>query len=87
MSKILNLPFIILIRCYQLMISPLLGPRCRFYPSCSQYAEESIRQHGVIIGCYFSFRRLLRCHPWCEGGCDPVPQLFTNKLSSKMREK
>ena len=62
------------IRLYQLLVSPLLGPRCRFYPSCSAYAVEAITAHGVLRGLYLAVRRLLRCHPWNPGGIDPVPQ-------------
>jgi len=64
-----------LIRAYQLFISPLFGPSCRFYPSCSQYAVEAVQLHGVFKGSYFAVRRVLRCHPGCEGGLDPVPEL------------
>ena len=60
------------IRVYQYLISPLLGPRCRFYPSCSDYAISAIKQHG-IKGFWYGFLRLLRCHPWSKGGHDPVP--------------
>jgi hypothetical protein len=63
-----------LIRAYQLTLSPLLGPRCRFYPSCSQYALEAVRAHGSLRGCTLALRRLLRCHPWHAGGYDPVPE-------------
>ncbi len=62
-----------LIRAYQLVVSPLLGPRCRFYPSCSAYAVEAIRVHGVLRGTWLAVRRLLRCHPWNPGGLDFVP--------------
>ena len=62
-----------LIRVYQLGISPLLGPRCRFYPSCSRYAVEAIETHGPFKGVWLGVRRLLRCHPWNPGGLDPVP--------------
>ncbi|HET8700364.1 MAG TPA: membrane protein insertion efficiency factor YidD [Nitrococcus sp.] len=64
---------ITLIRGYQLLISPLLGARCRYYPSCSQYAIEALRVHGVVRGSYLAGRRLLCCHPWHAGGLDPVP--------------
>jgi len=63
----------ILIRCYQYLISPLLGPRCRFTPSCSEYALEAIGRHGSVQGVLLSIRRLSRCHPWNRGGHDPVP--------------
>jgi len=61
------------IRAYRYLISPMLGPTCRFYPSCSCYAEEALQQHGALHGSYLTVRRLLRCHPWHEGGYDPVP--------------
>jgi len=63
-----------LIRGYQLCVSPWLGPRCRFYPSCSHYALEAVRTHGSLQGSYLALRRLLRCHPWHPGGYDPVPE-------------
>ncbi|MEQ1439212.1 membrane protein insertion efficiency factor YidD [Fontimonas sp. SYSU GA230001] len=62
-----------LIRGYQLLLSPLLGPRCRFYPSCSQYAIEAVERHGALRGAALAARRLLRCHPLNPGGYDPVP--------------
>ena len=62
-----------LIRGYQLAISPFLGPRCRFYPSCSHYAIEAIETHGAWQGCWLTMKRISRCHPWHEGGFDPVP--------------
>lgn len=68
-----------LIRGYQWAISPLLGPHCRFYPSCSQYAHEAIERHGVARGVWLAIRRVARCHPWHPGGVDPVPELFPKK--------
>lgn len=64
---------VFLIRVYQKLISPLLPPSCRFYPSCSEYACQAIQKHGVIKGAYLAMRRLLRCHPWHAPGYDPVP--------------
>ncbi|MDA8140119.1 MAG: membrane protein insertion efficiency factor YidD [Desulfobacteraceae bacterium] len=61
------------IRAYQLIISPLIGPACRFVPSCSHYAIEAIERYGVLKGGCMALRRLLRCHPWGSGGFDPVP--------------
>ena len=63
----------ILIRAYQLALSPWLGARCRFYPSCSQYALEAVTRYGSRRGSWLALRRLLRCHPWHRGGHDPVP--------------
>lgn len=63
-----------LVRAYRYVLSPLMGNHCRFYPSCSCYAEEAIIRHGAIGGSWLTLRRLARCHPWHEGGCDPVPE-------------
>lgn len=63
-----------LIRLYQRLLSPLLGPRCRFYPSCSSYALEAIGRHGALRGGWLAARRVCRCHPLNEGGFDPVPE-------------
>jgi len=64
---------IFFLRIYQYLISPLLGPRCRFHPSCSHYAVEAIQRHGAARGGLLALRRLSRCHPWHPGGIDPVP--------------
>ena len=63
-----------LIRVYQLVISPLIGPRCRFLPSCSEYAGEAVTLHGPLRGSYLAVRRFVRCHPWGGFGYDPVPE-------------
>jgi len=62
-----------LLRAYQLTISPLMGPRCRFYPSCSNYALEALQVHGAAKGSLLAVKRVCRCHPWNDGGLDPVP--------------
>lgn len=62
-----------LIRCYRLLISPMLGRRCRFFPSCSEYTEEAIKKYGIFKGFYLGVTRIFRCHPWNPGGFDPVP--------------
>lgn len=62
-----------LIRSYQYLISPWLGNNCRFAPSCSEYASLAIGRYGALKGGWLAMRRLVRCHPWCEGGHDPVP--------------
>jgi putative membrane protein insertion efficiency factor len=69
MRRVLSL----LLRGYQLAISPLLGPSCRFHPTCSEYAQEAIMKHGVVRGVWLATRRLARCHPWHPGGIDQVP--------------
>jgi putative membrane protein insertion efficiency factor len=61
-----------IIRCYQLIISPLLGQHCRFEPSCSVYAIQAIQHYGPLRGLWFSMLRLLRCHPWSKAGYDPI---------------
>ena len=62
------------IRLYQRWLSPWLGQNCRFYPSCSQYAIDALRIHGVVFGLLYATWRILRCNPFCEGGHDPVPE-------------
>lgn len=63
------------VHAYRLLVSPLLGPACRFAPSCSAYALEAIATHGPLRGWFLALRRLLRCHPWGGAGYDPVPPL------------
>lgn len=63
------------IRGYQLLISPLLGPRCRFYPSCSHYTHQALSRHGLRRGMVLGVARIVRCHPWHAGGVDLVPEL------------
>jgi len=62
-----------LLRGYQLLVSPMLGPSCRFYPSCSNYAIEAVKVHGAARGGWLALSRVCRCHPWNAGGVDPVP--------------
>jgi len=71
--RILSLPLIILIKLYQWVISPLLGPKCRFTPTCSQYTIEALKKYGLFKGGWLSLRRISRCHPWGGHGVDPVP--------------
>jgi putative membrane protein insertion efficiency factor len=61
------------LRGYQLLLSPMLGQKCRFYPTCSNYAIEALRAHGAARGGLLAMRRVCRCHPWNPGGVDPVP--------------
>jgi putative membrane protein insertion efficiency factor len=70
MLKMIVLKLIVL---YQRFISPLLAPRCRFYPSCSQYCFDAVEQYGIKKGLFLGIKRVLRCHPFNEGGYDPVP--------------
>jgi putative membrane protein insertion efficiency factor len=76
---------ILLVRAYRLLLSPRLGSSCRFEPTCSAYALEALQRHGALSGSYLAAARLLRCHPWCAGGCDPVPgrapSLFSDQSS------
>ena len=73
MKKIFSLIFIVPIKIYQILISPLLGPSCRFTPTCSQYTIEAIQKYGPLKGAWLGFKRILRCHPWGGCGHDPVP--------------
>jgi putative membrane protein insertion efficiency factor len=73
LKYVLVFPLLALVKLYQLCISPLKPPSCRFEPSCSQYAFEALRKHGPVKGLYLAVRRLLRCHPWGGHGYDPVP--------------
>ncbi len=74
-----------LVKGYRLVLSPWLGSSCRFEPSCSAYSLTALERHGAAVGTYLTAGRLLRCHPWCHGGHDPVPSekptLFTRLLT------
>jgi len=72
MLRLATIPFVYLIRTYQLTISPLLGATCRFEPSCSQYAIDAMHKYGLLKGSWLAVRRISRCHPLHEGGYDPV---------------
>jgi len=72
-NKCFQIVFISLIKAYQYTLSPLLGPACRFYPSCSEYAYQAIVRHGPVKGLLLAVKRILRCHPFHPGGVDPVP--------------
>ena len=80
LNKVATFPLLILIRGYQLIISPLLGSNCRFMPTCSEYAMESLRSHGIIKGIYLTVKRIGKCHPWGGHGYDPIP---TKKVENK----
>ena len=66
------------VRCYQLLLSPWLGSSCRFEPTCSAYALQALQRHGALRGSALTGWRILRCQPWCDGGCDPVPETLHN---------
>ena len=73
MGNFLKFLLIIPIKFYQIIISPLLGPRCRYYPTCSNYAVQAIEKHGAFKGSWLAFKRIISCHPWGGSGHDPVP--------------
>ena len=73
-----------LVTAYRLLISPALGSNCRFEPSCSAYSLQALGQHGAAMGCYLTLRRLARCHPWCDGGHDPVPPPSSASFFSRL---
>ena len=72
-SQLLTYPFILLVRFYQVAISPLKPPTCRFSPTCSTYALEALKKYGLVKGGRLALRRIMRCHPWGGSGYDPVP--------------
>lgn len=80
-----------LVRGYRLTLSPWLGSACRFEPTCSAYSLQALERHGAAAGSYLTLRRLARCHPWCAGGHDPVPEhasgLFSGLTSSSSAKK
>ena len=79
LSKLLKSLMLLLIKIYQYAISPLLGNNCRFYPSCSSYTQEAIELHGPLKGIMLGGRRILKCHPYHEGGVDLVPEVTKKK--------
>ncbi len=64
--------YLSIVRFYQSIISPLFPPACRFYPTCSSYSSEAVKRHGFLVGITMTMKRLIRCHPFCSGGYDPV---------------
>lgn len=72
-ARLVGWVMVAMISVYQYLISPLLGPRCRFWPSCSHYSVEAIQVHGPFKGGWMAFRRIMKCHPGSQGGMDPVP--------------
>jgi putative membrane protein insertion efficiency factor len=79
-----------LVRAYRLLLSPSIGSACRFEPTCSAYSLQALEKYGAARGSYLTVARLVRCHPWCAGGHDPVPdeapRLFTRLLSPSSRK-
>ena len=73
-----------LVKGYRLLLSPWLGSACRFELSCSSYSLQALQQHGAAVGSYLTLRRLTRCHPWCEGGLDPVPPATAGSLFTRL---
>ena len=73
MREIIIFPFVFLIKIYQFLISPIVGKNCRFNPTCSNYALEALKKHGLFLGMYYSIIRISKCHPWGGSGHDPVP--------------
>ncbi len=80
-----------MVKAYRLLLSPWLGSSCRFEPTCSAYSLQALQRHGAAAGSYLTFARLVRCHPWCAGGADPVPcdppRLFTQLIPSSNQKK
>ena len=79
LNKIVTYPLILLIRLYQLIVSPMLGSNCRFMPTCSEYALESLKTYGLIKGTYLTIKRIGKCHPWGSNGYDPIPTKMEKK--------
>jgi len=71
------------VRGYQLLVRPLLPGACRYEPSCSRYALDALERHGAMAGSWLAVRRVLRCHPWSEGGYDPVPEAEPRRASTR----
>jgi putative membrane protein insertion efficiency factor len=72
--KAVRTAFVLPIRLWRVAISPMFGPRCKYYPSCSAYAEQAVMEYGILRGLVLAVWRLLRCNPWSHGGYDPVEQ-------------
>lgn len=73
LKKILTAPFLLLIKIYQIFISPLTPTTCRFQPTCSHYSKEALQKHGLFKGGWLAIQRIFKCHPWGASGYDPVP--------------
>ena len=79
LNKIITYPLILLIRVYQIIVSPMLGSNCRFMPTCSEYALESLKAYGLIKGTFLTIKRIGKCHPWGSHGYDPIPSKHNKK--------
>ena len=79
-NKILIYPLIFIIKIYQFSFSPLIGKNCRYLPTCSEYAIESLKSHGLLRGSFFAITRILKCHPFGNHGFDPIPKRKQNKV-------
>lgn len=73
LKQLISFPFILLIKFYQWVISPIIGPKCRFTPTCSQYGIDAIKKYGPFKGVWLTIKRVSKCHPWGGHGHDPVP--------------
>lgn len=82
-ARLLSLP----VRLYRLTLSPWLGSACRFNPTCSVYTLQALEERGPLSGTYLAARRIVRCHPWCSGGHDPVPSLPSSLLENPLTQK
>ena len=79
-NKIFIYPLIFIIKIYQFIVSPFIGQNCRYLPTCSEYAIESLKLHGLLRGSFFVIRRILKCHPFGGHGFDPIPKRKQNKI-------
>ena len=79
-NKIFIYPLIFIIKIYQFIVSPFIGQNCRYLPTCSEYAIESLKLHGLLRGSFFAIRRVLKCHPFGGHGFDPIPKRKHNKV-------
>ena len=79
-NKIFIYPLIFIIKIYQFIVSPLIGQNCRYFPTCSEYAIESLKLHGLLQGSFFAIRRISKCHPFGGHGLDPIPKRKKNKV-------
>ncbi|GAB3117299.1 membrane protein insertion efficiency factor YidD [Janibacter alkaliphilus] len=84
LRRVAALPLVALVRAYQLLISPLLPPSCRYFPSCSEYGLTALRRFGPLSGTYLMLHRIARCHPWSAGGIDHVPDTWADRGSPEL---